>query len=76
MADHNEVFRYETLSLNQLVPGGRAPNTATKRRGNTVARRASGATVGLRAASETNSTPRSEPWVSHLRQILVTLCCQ
>jgi hypothetical protein len=37
-----------------------------------VARRASGATVDLRAASETNSTPGQEPWVLHLRQILVT----
>ena len=42
--------------------------------GNTVARRASGSTVDLRAASETNSKPWSEPWMSHLRQILVTLC--
>ena len=38
-----------------------------------MAPRASGSTVDLRAASETNSKPWSEPWMSHLRQILVTL---
>ena len=39
-----------------------------------MAHRASGSTVDLRAASETSSTPWSEPWMSHLRQIIVTMC--
>lgn len=39
-----------------------------------MARRASGSTDDLRAASEANSKPWSEPWMSHLLQIIVTLC--
>ena len=38
-----------------------------------MARKASGSTEDLRGASKANCKPWSEPWMSHLRQIIVTL---